>query len=119
MHAEVRPRENSYVHFRIYDHDAVAAEDRGLGQAVITLSDVQQNLYHGPRPIALEPMNKKSAKMWAGLKHARLFFSVGWEGAAARLKHRVEGHQDSHSTTVSRARKRGLHPRSPAARRSP
>merc|ERR1712146_322711 len=49
----------------------------------------------------------------------RLFFSVAWEGAAARMKHRMEGHKEAHSTTVSRARKRGLAPASPESRRSP
>jgi len=119
LYADVRTRDNSFVHFRVYDHDAVAKEDRGIGQAAIKLSEVQKNLFHGPRPIALAPFQKGSAKVWAGLKHSRLFFSVGWEEAAARLKHAISGHKETHSTTVSRARKRGLKPTSPDARRTP
>lgn len=121
LRAQIRPRPSTYIHFRVFDHDAAAATDRGIGQAAITLQDVQNNLFHGPRPIALEPFNKRSGRAWGDLRHARLFFSVAWQGTGAKLKYRMEGLKETHSTTISRARKRGLRPtdRQSAARGLP
>merc|ERR1712061_765594 len=41
--AEIRARKDTHIHFRIYDHDAIALEDRGIGQAAIKLADVLHN----------------------------------------------------------------------------
>mmetsp|Transcript_35071 Transcript_35071/g.64054 ORF Transcript_35071/g.64054 Transcript_35071/m.64054 type:complete len:233 (+) Transcript_35071:3-701(+) len=89
MEAEIRPREGTVIHLKLFDQDLAALRDRGVGHCAVPISEVQKDAWHGVRPIALEPFDTKKPKEWASLIDCRLFFSVGWEGSAARVKHKM------------------------------
>eukprot|EP00440_Ansanella_granifera_P016917 gb/GFBE01018381.1/.p1 GENE.gb/GFBE01018381.1/~~gb/GFBE01018381.1/.p1 ORF type:complete len:430 (+),score=75.44 gb/GFBE01018381.1/:1-1290(+) len=83
---EVRNREVTHVHFRLFDQDSIAYADRQIGQAVLPLSDVFTDEWSAPRAMALRPMDAKDQKAWQAVHKTRLHVAINWEGVFHSVK---------------------------------
>ena len=84
--ATVRPREATYVHFRVMDQDAISS-DRAVGQAAVALSELLDNSWAAVRPLALRPV-ERTPQAWAQVAKARLHVALHAEGVLGKLKNK-------------------------------
>lgn len=80
--AEVRWRQDTFVHFRVMDVGDGLAAGRPWAQAQVPLQEVLSQAWAAPRAIALTPVDRSSGKMWSSLSEARLVFYIIWRQAA-------------------------------------
>lgn len=91
LEAEVRSREDTHVHFRLFDRDELAAMDRFIGHTAVDLKSVLKDAFYTPKALALSPANKKNAREWAAIKRCRLYVSMNWEGYKSQIKSNPAG----------------------------
>eukprot|EP00747_Dinoflagellata_sp_TGD_P222070 gnl/TRDRNA2_/TRDRNA2_93821_c0_seq1.p1 gnl/TRDRNA2_/TRDRNA2_93821_c0~~gnl/TRDRNA2_/TRDRNA2_93821_c0_seq1.p1 ORF type:complete len:528 (-),score=83.97 gnl/TRDRNA2_/TRDRNA2_93821_c0_seq1:62-1645(-) len=80
--AEVRPRAETYCHFRVYDRDQVAFVDEPVGEVAIQLAEVRRGDWANYRPLALGAFAGQEGRH--DLLNARLIVNIDAEEIAGQ-----------------------------------
>jgi len=118
---QVKCREDTHVHFRIYDREQIAKRHDPLGHAAVPLAEViKEDTWAHPRPIALIPLpgSRLSRK---DLEESRLLVCINFEPVTGSVRTAVPrfAAESAASSTQRRGHGRSASKDGPAAQAQP